>query len=157
MDDILTNVGWVCILAAIALGLVTLLVWATRRKPKPSPSAEVKRDWIRTGRINCTGPEEEDVQGTFTLQVEEDRRIADVGGSEFTELRWRSPTRREVRDIVRTYNSASMLKINVWAPTVPRDVHAPVGHTGPIGDFLGDVATGAVGANGPAGPRGVES
>jgi len=40
------------------------------------------------------------------LRIEENRMVRDIGGGEVMEIRWRPPTKSEVREIVRRYHEA---------------------------------------------------
>ncbi len=50
----------------------------------------------------------EDISALFYIQVEEKRFANDIGGGKYMELRWRLPTRSEVKEIVKFYNSTRL-------------------------------------------------
>ena len=74
--------------------------------------SEVTRDWEPTWKINAVTDawvmdnEKDDIPSNFVLRIEEHRMVRDIGGGEVTEIRWRPPTRSEVREIVRCYHEA---------------------------------------------------
>ncbi len=113
---------------AIILGLGLLLIaaggiaffiqmrkkFSSKEKLSSVPYSEVTKDWELTGRINVTGPpkimvaQAEDISALFYIQVEEKRFANDIGGGKYMELRWRLPTRSEVKEIVKFYNSTRL-------------------------------------------------
>ena len=107
------TVAWI-VFAAIWLVILAALValyLRDRRRSRPSklPPAPVIRDWLATGRINAiadakvmTGNEE--VPGEFVLMVEDNRLVEDISGLPNVEIRWRHPTKQEVKEIVRRYH-----------------------------------------------------
>ena len=48
--------------------------------------------------------EKDDIPANFVLRIEENRMVRDIGGGEVMEIRWRRPTKAEVREIVRRYH-----------------------------------------------------
>jgi hypothetical protein len=46
----------------------------------------------------------DDIPSNFVLRIEENRMVRDIGGGEVMEIRWRAPTKAEVREIVRRYH-----------------------------------------------------
>ena len=48
--------------------------------------------------------EKDDIPSNFVLRIEENRMVRDIGGGEVMEIRWRPPTKAEVREIVRRYH-----------------------------------------------------
>ena len=50
------------------------------------------------------GHEKDDIPSNFVLRIEENRFLRDIGGGEIMEIRWRQPTRAEMREIVRRYH-----------------------------------------------------
>jgi hypothetical protein len=105
---------WLLILAF----LVVLLVRDRRRnRAGKIPPAPIIRDWLATGRINAIADAkvmegEDDVQAEFVFLVEENRLVEDISGLPSVEIRWRHPTKREVREIVRRYHD----KIDLHPP-----------------------------------------
>jgi hypothetical protein len=95
----------------IALYRQMMTTFASKKKLPSAPYSEITRDWKLTGRINFTGPTDimtsqfEDISASFYIQVEENRVVTDIAGEEYMESRWRLPTRSEVKEIVRLYNS----------------------------------------------------
>ena len=71
---------------------------------------EVTRDWQPTWKINAVTDawvmehEKDDIPSNFVLRIEENRMVRDIGGGEVMEIRWRPPTKAEVREIVRRYH-----------------------------------------------------
>jgi hypothetical protein len=101
-------------LAALVAGL-TVVLRARRdavRADKLVPVGEVSRDWQPTWRINAIADawvmenDNQDIPSNFVLRVEENRMVRDIGGGEVMEIRWRQPTKAEVREIVRRYHAA---------------------------------------------------
>jgi len=102
------------ILAALIAGFTAVL--RARRKAarldKLVAVGEVSRDWQLTWRINAVADasvmefDKDDIPSNFVLRVEENRMVRDIGGGEVMEIRWRQPTRAEVREIVRRYHAA---------------------------------------------------
>jgi hypothetical protein len=74
--------------------------------------SEITRDWQPTWRINAVTDawvmehEKDDIPSNFVLRIEENRTVRDIGGGEVMEIRWRPPTKGEVREIVRRYHKA---------------------------------------------------
>ena len=74
--------------------------------------SEVTRDWQPTWKINAVTDawvmehEKDDIPSNFVLRIEENRMVRDIGGGEVMEIRWRPPTKSEVREIVRRYHEA---------------------------------------------------
>jgi hypothetical protein len=105
----------------IAVSVIYLLIQLMRRYRRSNniestsfvAHSEITKNWELTGRINVMGPstvmdnDNEDIPATFHLQVEETRYANDIGGGAYVEYRWRLPTRKEVKDIVRLYNARS--------------------------------------------------
>jgi hypothetical protein len=113
--------NWYVVIPALSLLLIAAggialyrqmrTTFASKKKLPSAAYSEITRDWKLTGRINFTGPIEvmtsqsEDISALFYIQVEENRVVNDIGGGEYMESRWRLPTRSEVKEIVRLYNS----------------------------------------------------
>jgi|SRR5437588_8195853 len=105
------------LIGAVALIMAAIMAAAVyvKRSPKPDQKtiapADVTRDWALTGRINVIAPDEimmsdkDDIPADFLIRVEDSRVVRDIGGGEYQELRWRQPTRKEVKDIVKYYNA----------------------------------------------------
>jgi hypothetical protein len=79
------------------------------RSTKIAPPPPIMCDWLATGRVNAIADAKvmegaDDVKGEFVLLVEENRLVEDVSGLPNVEIRWRHPTRQEVREIVRRYH-----------------------------------------------------
>jgi hypothetical protein len=76
--------------------------------------SEVTRDWEPTWKINAVTDawvmenEKDDIPSNFVLRIEENRMVRDIGGGEVMEIRWRPPTKAEVREIVRRYHEAQV-------------------------------------------------
>jgi hypothetical protein len=49
----------------------------------------------------------------FVLRIEENRMVRDIGGGEVMEIRWRPPTKAEVREIVRCYHEAQFKAVPI--------------------------------------------
>ncbi len=102
------------ILAALIAGLTAVL--RARREAARADRfvavGEVSRDWQPTWRINAVADawvmenDKDDIPSNFVLRVEENRMVRDIGGGEVMEIRWRQPTKAEVREIVRRYHAA---------------------------------------------------
>jgi hypothetical protein len=114
--------GWILlIVGCTALGVLSLLcavaaMILTRReaarRDKLVAVSQVSRDWQPTGRINAVTDawvmenEKDDIPSNFVLRIEENRLVRDIGGGDMMEIRWRPPTKAEVREIVRQYHAA---------------------------------------------------
>ena len=67
--------------------------------------SEVTRDWQPTWKINAVTDawvmehQKDDIPSNFVLRIEENRMVRDIGGGEVMEIRWRPPTKAEVREI----------------------------------------------------------
>jgi hypothetical protein len=106
-------VGCTALVLACLLGIVTAVIRAKRKKAerrKLVSLLEVSRDWQPTWRVNAVGDawlmehEKDNIPANFVLRIEEDRLLRDIGGGEIKEIRWRQPTRAEMREIVRRYH-----------------------------------------------------
>ncbi len=111
-EPIVLGLGFLLIAAGgIAFYIQVRKKSSSKEKLSLVPYSEVTKDWKLTGRINVTGPSKvmaaqaEDVSALFYIQVEEQRFANDIGGGRYMELRWRLPTRSEVKEIVKFYNS----------------------------------------------------
>jgi hypothetical protein len=111
-DPIILGLGFLLVAAGgIAFYIQVRKKFPSKEKLSSVPYSEVTKDWELTGRINVTGPpkvmvaQAEDVSALFYIQVEEKKFAVDIGGGKYMELRWRLPTRSEVKEIVKFYNS----------------------------------------------------
>ena len=97
---------------ACFIGLIAMAIRGREqaRREKLVSISEISRDWQPTWRINAVSDawvmehEKDDIPSNFVLRIEENRTVRDIGGGEMLEIRWRAPTRAEVRDIVRRYH-----------------------------------------------------
>jgi hypothetical protein len=111
---LLLIVGCTALVLAAVLAIVCL--YLARQKEARSRQlvavSEVTRDWRTTWKINAGTDarvmenEKDDIPSNFVLRIEENRMVRDIGGGEVMEIRWRPPTKAEVREIVRRYHEA---------------------------------------------------
>ena len=77
---------------------------------KKSPSqGVVKRDWVRTGRIDFAtrfsgNVDDSDQPSEFKLLVEERRIVESITGNENLEIQWRLATLNEAKAVVAQYH-----------------------------------------------------
>jgi hypothetical protein len=75
---------------------------------KKSPDqGVVKRDWVRTGRIDFAtqlNGSDDTQPSEFKLLVEERRIVESIAGSENLEIQWRPVTLREAKAVVAQYH-----------------------------------------------------
>lgn len=97
-------------ITAIILMACGLVYYAARKGQARSSAyeAKVKRDWMTTGRINFAGDWEkigdEHTPQHLYVQVEETRITENIGGGPNIEIRWRSATLGEAKQIVARYH-----------------------------------------------------
>jgi hypothetical protein len=118
-------VGCTALLLTGLVGALWAVILARRKEARLRQLvslSEVTRDWEPTWKINAVTDawvmenEKDDIPSNFVLRIEENRMVRDIGGGEVMEMRWRPPTKAEVREIVRRYHEAQQ----VYAP--PFDV-----------------------------------
>jgi hypothetical protein len=107
-------VGCTALVLAGNIGVVWAVFLARReeaRRRQLVAVSEVTRDWEPTWKINAVTDawvmdnEKDDIPSNFVLRIEENRTVRDIGGGEVMEIRWRPPTKAEVREIVRRYHA----------------------------------------------------
>src|SRR6476619_3210516 len=114
MIDLIGNwtlliVGCTALVLAGVLAVLVVRHKEARRRQLVAMS-EVTRDWRTTWKINAVADawvmqhEKDDIPANFVLRIEENRMVRDIGGGEVMEIRWRPPTKAEVREIVRRYH-----------------------------------------------------
>jgi hypothetical protein len=112
---ILLIVGCTTLVLAGLIGAFATVMLARReeaRRRKLVAVSDVSRDWQPTWRINAVTDawvmenEKDDIPANFVLRLEENRMVRDIGGGEVTEIRWRAPTKAEVREVVHRYHEA---------------------------------------------------
>jgi hypothetical protein len=110
-------VGFVALLLAGLIGVISAIILAWReqaRRRQLVAVTEVTRDWEPTWKINAVTDawvmdnDKDDIPSNFVLRIEENRMVRDIGGGEVMEIRWRPPTKAEVREIVRRYHEAQV-------------------------------------------------
>jgi hypothetical protein len=120
MIDLIDNralliVGCTALVLAGLIGVLSAILVAQRedaRRRQLVAVSEVTRDWEPTWKINAVTDawvmenEKDDIPSNFVLRIEENRTVRDIGGGEMMEIRWRPPTKAEVREIVRRYHEA---------------------------------------------------
>jgi hypothetical protein len=120
MIDLIDNralliVGCTALVLAGLIGVLSAILVAQRedaRRRQLVAVSEVTRDWEPTWKINAVTDawvmenEKDDIPSNFVLRIEENRTVRDIGGGEMMEIRWRPPTKAEVREIVRCYHEA---------------------------------------------------
>jgi hypothetical protein len=108
-------VGCTALVLAGLIGVLSAIFLAWRedaRRRQLMAVSEVTRDWQPTWKINAVTDawvmehEKDDIPSNFVLRIEENRMVRDIGGGEVMEIRWRPPTKAEVREIVRRYRAA---------------------------------------------------
>jgi hypothetical protein len=118
MIDLIDNrtlliVGCAALVLAGLISVLRAVIRARReeaRRRQLVAESEVTRDWQPTWRINAVTDawvmehEKDDIPSNFVLRIEENRTVRDIGGGEVMEIRWRQPTKGEVREIVRRYH-----------------------------------------------------
>ena len=112
-NRILLIVGCTALVLAGLFGVLSAIFLAWRgdaRRRQLVSVSEVTRDWQPTWKINAVTDawvmehEKDDIPSNFVLRIEENRMVRDIGGGEVMEIRWRPPTKAEVREIVRRYH-----------------------------------------------------
>jgi hypothetical protein len=112
-DRTLLIVGFTALVLAGLVGVLWAVITARReqaRRRELVAVSEVTRDWEPTWKINAVTDawvmehEKDDIPSNFVLRIEENRMVRDIGGGEVMEIRWRPPTKGEVREIVRRYH-----------------------------------------------------
>jgi len=118
MTDLIDNrilliVGCTALVLAGLIGVLSAIFLARReqaRRRQLVAVSEVTRDWQPTWKINALTDawvmehQNDDIPSNFVLRIEESRMMRDIGGGEVMEIRWRAPTKAEVREIVRRYH-----------------------------------------------------
>jgi len=118
MTDLIDNrilliVGCTALVLAGLIGVLSAIFLARReqaRRRQLLAVSEVTRDWQPTWKINALTDawvmehQSDDIPSNFVLRIEESRMMRDIGGGEVMEIRWRAPTKAEVREIVRRYH-----------------------------------------------------
>jgi hypothetical protein len=106
-------VGCTALILAGNIGVIWAVFLARReeaRRRQLVAVSEVTRDWEPTWKINAVTDawvmenEKDDIPSNFVLRIEENRMVRDIGGGQVMEIRWRPPTKAEVREIVRRYH-----------------------------------------------------
>jgi hypothetical protein len=149
MIDLIDNrtlliVGCTALVLAGLIGVLSAVIRARReeaRRRQLVAVSEVSRDWQPTWRINAVTDawvmehEKDDIPSNFVLRIEENRTVRDIGGGEVMEIRWRPPTKGEVREIVRRYH-----EVQNEAKVPPLDVieFERQLHAGASNEFYGD-------------------
>jgi hypothetical protein len=103
-------------IALVLIGTIGL-GWRHRRPrtelPQQDDPVTVISDWKPTGKIDfgcCSElPNEQDVEALFFLRVEEYRLVQSLMGTRRMEIRWRTATLAETKDVVSRYNARSGL------------------------------------------------
>jgi hypothetical protein len=118
MIDLIDNrtlliVGCTALVLTGLIGVLSAIFLAWRedaRRRQLVAVSEVTRDWQPTWKINAVTDawvmehQKDDIPSNFVLRIEENRMVRDIGGGEVMEIRWRPPTKAEVREIVRRYH-----------------------------------------------------
>jgi hypothetical protein len=126
--------------ALVLAGLIGVL-WAVTlarreeaRRRQLVAVSEITRDWEPTWKINAVTDawvmenEKDDIPSNFVLRIEENRMVRDIGGGEVMEIRWRPPTKAEVREIVRRYHEAQIKAPPLDVIEFERQLHAGAGN-----------------------------
>jgi hypothetical protein len=98
------------VLAAVLTAVFLAARHKEARRRQLVAMSEVTRDWQPTWKINAVTDawvmehQKDDIPSNFVLRIEENRMVRDIGGGEVMEIRWRPPTKAEVREIVRCYH-----------------------------------------------------
>ena len=149
MIDLIDNrtlliVGCTALVLAGLIGVLSAIFLARRedaRRRQLVAVSEVTRDWQPTWKINAVTDawvmehQKDDIPSNFVLRIEENRMVRDIGGGEMMEIRWRPPTKAEVREIVRRYHD-----VPNEATVTPFDVmeFEKRLHAGASNEFYGD-------------------
>jgi hypothetical protein len=102
--------GTALVLAAVLTAVFLAARHKEARRRQLVAMSEVTRDWQPTWKINAVTDawvmehQKDDIPSNFVLRIEENRMVRDIGGGEVMEIRWRPPTKAEVREIVRRYH-----------------------------------------------------
>jgi hypothetical protein len=145
------------VLAGLIAALTTVLLARQKeaRRRELVAVREVTRDWEPTWKINAVTDawvmenEKDDIPANFVLRLEETRMVRDIGGGEVMEIRWRPPTKAEVREIVRRYHETQVTVPPFKVIEFERPLQA-----GASNDYIdrdGAVAERSVNALGPVG------
>ena len=129
------------ILACSVIVAIVLTLWVTghlpsRRKPlATSDKVQLISDWLPTLRIDAVSDAkimegDENSPATWWLTVEETRLVAGVSGEPNLEVRWRNPTKAEVKNIIRQYHAAQADAISKRATTRQHTAQANAGEAG---------------------------
>ena len=114
--------GSAALVLAGLIGVIIAVILARReqaRRGELVAVSEVTRDWEPTWKINAVTDawvmdnEKDDIPSNFVLRIEENRMVRDIGGGEVMEIRWRPPTKAEVREIVRCYHEAQFKAVPI--------------------------------------------
>jgi hypothetical protein len=122
MIDLIDNrtlliAGCTALVLAGLIGVLWAVIVGRREKARRQELvavSEVTRDWEPTWKINAVTDawvmenERDDIPSNFMLRIEENRMVRDVGGGDVMEIRWRPPTKAEVREIVHRYHEAQV-------------------------------------------------
>ena len=103
-------------LALVLIGMLGL-GWRRLRPRKELPQQDdpitVLSDWKPTGKIDfgcCSElPTQQDAEALFFLRVEEYRLAQSLMGTRRMEIRWRTATLAETKEVVSRYNASSGL------------------------------------------------
>jgi hypothetical protein len=120
MIDLIENwtlliVGCTGLVLAGLIAVITIVFLARHKEARRRQLvavSEVTREWEPTWKINAITDawvmehEKDDIPSNFVLRIEESRMVRDIGGGEVMEIRWRPPTKAEVREIVHRYHEA---------------------------------------------------
>lgn len=127
-------IGFAALLLAGAIGVISAVILAWReqaRRRQLVAVSEVTRDWEPTWKINAVTDawvmdnEKDDIPSNFVLRIEENRMVRDIGGGEVMEIRWRPPTKSEVREIVRRYHEAQFETVPFDVIEFEKQLHVP--------------------------------
>jgi hypothetical protein len=126
-------IGFAALVLAGVIGVMSAVILAWReqaRRQQLVAVSEVTRDWEPTWKINAVTDawvmenEKDDIPSNFVLRIEENRMVRDIGGGEVMEIRWRPPTKSEVREIVRRYHEAQFNAVPLDVTEFERQLNA---------------------------------
>jgi hypothetical protein len=133
----LLTVGSTALVLAGLISVLSAVIVARRkhaRRRQLVAVSEVTRDWAPTWKINAVTDtwvmenEKDDIPSNFVLRIEENRMVRDIGGGEVMEIRWRPPTKAEVREIVRRYHEVQVKVPPVGVIEFERQLQARASH-----------------------------
>jgi hypothetical protein len=100
------DISTFCYAAAVATAIFGIVsaycsykAWTSEKMRKKSRALQrnTAEGWAPTGRIDFAGGA---TTGNFVLRVEETQVVKGIGGTEYRDVRWRTPILEEVKAVV---------------------------------------------------------